>query len=121
MELPNDDERRKWMERIQKGTEAEGREYDSLEMYQREVLDLIIITDIARSSSLVMREDASTAIYEDLWTHQDYDWVMKTGVERNKQQPLDPKPMVRRKELLKILHVILSDKPDPVLVYHTQL
>ena len=84
MELPNDDERRKWMECIQRGTESEGREYDSLEMYQREVLDLIIVTDIARSSPLVMRDGAGTAIDEDLWTHQDYDWVTKPGVEINK-------------------------------------
>ena len=109
------------MEHIQKGTESEGREYESLEMYQREVLDLIIVTDIARSSPLIMRDGACTAIDEDLWTHQDYDWVTKPGVERNNQQPLDPKPMVRRRELMKILHVILSDKPDPVLTYHTQL
>ncbi len=121
MDLPNDDERRQWLERIQRGTESEGRDYDSLEMYQREMLDLIIVTDIARSSQLIMRDSACTAIDEDLWTHQDYDWVMKPGVERNNQQPLGPKPMVRRRELMKILHVILSDKPHPVLTYHTQL
>ncbi|MCP3667664.1 MAG: hypothetical protein GY696_35100 [Gammaproteobacteria bacterium] len=118
VELPNDEKRRKWMEHIQKGTESEGREYDSLEMYQRDMLDLIIITDIARSSLLIMREDTGTAIDENLWTHQDYDWV-RTGVGRNNQQPLEPKYKVRREELMKILHVILSNKPDPV--YHTQL
>ncbi|MCP3661991.1 MAG: hypothetical protein GY696_05755, partial [Gammaproteobacteria bacterium] len=119
-QLPNDEERQKWMEHIQRGTESEGREFDSLEMYQRDMLDLIIMTDIARSSALVMREDTGTAIDEELWTHQDYDWV-KIGVGRSNQQPLEPKYIVRREGLMRILHVILSNKPDPVLVYHTKL
>ncbi|MCP3668675.1 MAG: hypothetical protein GY696_40370 [Gammaproteobacteria bacterium] len=71
VDLPKDDERRQWLEHIQKGTESEGREFKSLEMYQREILDLIIVTDIARSSPLIMKDGACTAIDEDLWTHQD--------------------------------------------------
>ena len=121
VDLPKDDERRQWLEHIQKDTESEGRKFKSLEIYQREMLDLIIVTDIARSSPLIMKDVVCTAIDEDLWTHQDYDWVTKPGVERNNLQTLDPKPIVRRRELMKILHVILSDKPDPVLTYHTQL
>ncbi|MCP3668325.1 MAG: hypothetical protein GY696_38545 [Gammaproteobacteria bacterium] len=105
VDLPKGDERQQWLKRIQRGTESEGREYESLEMYQREMLDLIIVKDIARSSPLIMRDGACTAIDEDLWTHQDYDWVTKPGVERNNQQPLDPKPMVRRRELMKILYI----------------
>ncbi|MCP3665908.1 MAG: hypothetical protein GY696_25995 [Gammaproteobacteria bacterium] len=84
------------------------------------MLDLVIVTDIARSSPLIMKDGVDTAIDEDLWTHLDYDWDTNPGLERNNLQTLDPKPIVRRRELMKILHVILSDKPDPVLTYHTQ-
>ena len=87
VELPNDEERQKWMEHIQRGTESEGRVFDSMEMYQRDMLDIIIMTDIPRSSALVMRDDTGTAIDEELWTHQDYDWD-KTGMGRNNRKPL---------------------------------
>ncbi len=61
------------------------------------MLDLVIVTDIARSIPLIMKDGVDTAIDEDLWTHLDYGWDTKPGVERNNLQTLDPKPIVRRR------------------------